>query len=323
MDGKLRMPQTATYIPICRMVEDEAPQRLTRSRRKHRGASRVLLACTLIFACAVAVQKPELLETVQTKAVNLAPLLEELGSRTRGVVQAFAGSAETVVTTLGEVPGELPDDAGADELHIDYYGESPAPVWAQTTAAATTAAATVPAATTATAATTASTAPAATAATVQTVSSDLDGTTNWPDIVTASVQVPVFDYTLPVSGTITSDFGYRDHPVDGEVKFHYGVDIAASEGTPIGAFADGTVIYTGVGEINGNYIKIRHADGYVSLYAHMSEICVGWGQTVKKGDLVGKVGQTGIVTGPHLHLQLYHDGLLFDPVLLLGDALGV
>lgn len=310
MDGKLRMPQTATYIPICRMVEDEEPVRPPRRRKRRRGAPRVLLACTLIFACALAVYEPDILRTVWTKAVDITSLLETLGEQTHETVQAFAGMRETVVEAFG---AETKASDAAYELTIDYYGESPAPVWAQTTASAAT---TAPASTTAAAATTAAAQP-------DTVSSAPDVIADWPDIVTASVKVPVFDYTLPVAGTITSDFGYRDHPVDGENKFHYGVDIAASEGTPIGAFADGTVVYTGVGEINGNYIKIRHADGYVSLYAHMSEICVEWGQTVKKGDLVGKVGQTGIVTGSHLHLQLYHDGLLFDPVLLLGDALGV
>ena len=322
MDGKLRMPETATYIPICRMVEDEQPVRLPRRRAKRAGAGSVLLACTLIFTCALAVREPDILRTVWKAAADIRPLLETLGTQTREAVRSFAGGAETAVPTLGEVPGELPDDAGADEPVIDYYGESPAPVWAQTAAVATTAAAATTAGVPTTAATTAVTVPT-TAAPPDTVSSDPESTAGWPDIVTASVKVPVFDYTLPVTGTITSDFGYRNHPVDGENKFHYGVDIAAAEGTQIHAFADGTVIYAGVGEINGNYIKIRHADGYVSLYAHMSEICVEWGQTVKKGDLVGKVGQTGVATGPHLHLQLYHEGLLFDPVLLLGDALGV
>lgn len=316
MDGKLRMPQTATYIPICRTVEDEKPRRLPGKARR-RGGGRVLFICTLIFGCALVLSGQDTLQTLDINVLDVQPMLETLGLRTREAVQAFAGLSERVEAVWNpaeEAPAET-ETAEETPVHttqistqpaITYYGESAAPdlqLLSGTTAAAA--------------------AQSSTSAAKRTVSTDPENTEGWPEIVTASVTVPAFDYTLPVAGRITSDFGFRDHPVDGENKFHYGVDIAANEGTPIGAFADGTVIYAGVGEINGNYIKIRHDDGYVSLYAHMSEIGVEWGQTVKTGDTVGLVGQTGTATGPHLHLQLYHEGLLFDPVLLLGDALGV
>ena len=316
MDGKLRMPETATYIPICRTVEAEETG-LPPGKNRRRGVGRVLLGCTLIFACALAINRPDVLQTVRERVLNLQPVLETLGMRTREAVQAFAGLQEEAeaVWNAGAEPQSTTTATGApvqtSAPAYAYYGESPVPDFAVIPPVAESTAAVTSAVTTTTA-----------AAAERIVYSDPDECADWPEIVTASVTVPQFDYTMPVSGTITSDFGYRDHPVDGEVKFHYGVDIAAAEGTPIGAFADGTVIYAGIGEINGNYIKIRHDDGYVSLYAHMSETCVEWGQTVKKGELVGKVGQTGTVTGPHLHLQLYHDGLLFDPVLLLGDSLG-
>ena len=98
-----------------------------------------------------------------------------------------------------------------------------------------------------------------------------------PSNVSASVPAIAFSYTAPLSGRITSAFGYRIHPVDGDESFHYGIDIAAAEGSDVCAFAGGRVIYAGVGEINGKYMKIEHADGIVSMYAHLSafEVCVG------------------------------------------------
>ena len=140
-----------------------------------------------------------------------------------------------------------------------------------------------------------------------------------PDNVSASVPAIAFSYTAPLSGRITSAFGYRIHPVDGDESFHYGIDIAAAEGTDVCAFAGGRVIYAGVGEINGKYMKIEHADGIVSMYAHLSafEVCVG--DTVEEGQVIARSGSTGKVTGPHLHFQLYADGLLIDPASVLGE----
>ena len=134
-----------------------------------------------------------------------------------------------------------------------------------------------------------------------------------PDVVSAESVAIAFSYVTPVIGYITSDFGYRDHPIDGEYKFHYGVDIGASEGTPIRAFADGVVNTVLKGEINGNYFKVQHNDGIVSMYAHCQKIVVKPGQTVKKGDIIAYVGQTGQVSGPHLHFQIYKNGKIIDP----------
>ena len=134
-----------------------------------------------------------------------------------------------------------------------------------------------------------------------------------PDIVSEEAVSIAFAYTTPVFGYVTSPFGYRDHPLDGETKFHYGIDIGAAEGTKILAFADGTVESVLQGEINGNYLKIAHADEIVSMYAHCQKIIVKAGQQVKKGEVIGYVGQTGQVSGPHLHFQLYKDGSIIDP----------
>ena len=134
-----------------------------------------------------------------------------------------------------------------------------------------------------------------------------------PEAVSAETGSIDFGYVTPVAGYITSAFGYRDHPLDGEYKFHYGIDIGASEGTPILAFADGVVNTVLQGEINGNYFKVRHDDGIVSMYAHCQKIVVKAGQQVKKGDVIAYVGQTGQVSGPHLHFQLYRNGKIIDP----------
>ncbi len=124
-----------------------------------------------------------------------------------------------------------------------------------------------------------------------------------------------FETVTPVHGRITSDFGYRDHPVDGQYKFHYGIDIAAKEGTDILCFGDGVVEAAGTSTINGNYLKIRHEDGFTSLYAHCKKLYVSEGETVKKGQVLAGVGMTGTATGFHLHFQVYHNGLLVDPKL--------
>lgn len=117
----------------------------------------------------------------------------------------------------------------------------------------------------------------------------------------------------PVMGTLWSEYGYRDHPVDGEYKFHSGVDIGADLGTPIGAFADGQVEYTGLSEIYGNYLQLDHGQGIKSFYAHCQSIEVTQGQQVQMGEEIARVGSTGTATGPHLHLELKCAGMRIDP----------
>lgn len=128
---------------------------------------------------------------------------------------------------------------------------------------------------------------------------------------------------LPVVGTVTSEFGYRIHPVYGTNGLHSGKDIAASEGTKIYAALSGTVIETGVGEKSGNYVKIDHSDGIVTLYAHCSEVFVEEGINVRKGEVIAAVGSTGLATGPHLHFEVIIDGEKCDPDYLLADAVRV
>lgn len=121
-----------------------------------------------------------------------------------------------------------------------------------------------------------------------------------------------FDYASPVSGVKSSGFGYRLHPIKNEVKYHYGTDLAADTGTPITAFADGTIVAQGDSDSFGKYVMIDHPDGYRTLYAHCSELCMSCGN-VKKGSTIALVGSTGAATGPHLHFELEHDGIYLNP----------
>ena len=101
--------------------------------------------------------------------------------------------------------------------------------------------------------------------------------TQFPDTADETVYSIGFHYVLPAKGTLTSSFGERLSPLTGEPGFHYGVDIAADEGTPIEAFADGTVRETGESSY-GKYLIVDHADGFSTLYAHCSSISVEVGE---------------------------------------------
>ncbi len=122
-----------------------------------------------------------------------------------------------------------------------------------------------------------------------------------------------FDHCTPVHGALSSAFGWREHPVEGGSRFHYGVDLAAEEGTDILAFADGTVYATGESSTLGNYIMLQHRNGYITLYAHCSRV-TATGGSVSKGDKIAEVGATGLVTGPHLHFELHDGDLYLNPI---------
>ena len=126
------------------------------------------------------------------------------------------------------------------------------------------------------------------------------------------VGTSIFQWPLPQSYTITSWFGYREDPFTGEIAYHSGTDIAAPEGTPILAAADGTVtIANAIDSWGGGYgyhIKVKHNDTYDTLYAHCSSICVTVGQEVKQGEVIGYVGITGNSTGNHLHFEVWQNG---------------
>lgn len=143
---------------------------------------------------------------------------------------------------------------------------------------------------------------------------------NLPENACMEQKLLGFDYCTPANGPISSGFGYRDHPVEGEERFHYGVDIAAPDGSDVCCFADGTVKAVGESSSYGKYVIVTHTGGYETLYAHCSAISVSSGTEVERGDTLGKVGQTGIATGPHLHFELHQEGVYLNPIYYVSAA---
>jgi murein DD-endopeptidase MepM/ murein hydrolase activator NlpD len=116
------------------------------------------------------------------------------------------------------------------------------------------------------------------------------------------------------SPLITSTFGYRVHPIYGDVRLHAGVDFRGSTGDQVLAAGSGTVLYAGVKSGYGNTIIIDHGGSLATLYAHQSALLVSTGATVKRGQVIGAVGSTGLSTGPHLHFEVRVDGAPVDPL---------
>lgn len=120
-------------------------------------------------------------------------------------------------------------------------------------------------------------------------------------------------FSWPVTGTITSPFGWRSNPFGGSPEFHQGLDIAAPSGTTVTAAAGGTVIMAQWYGGYGNYVLIDHGGSYSTGYGHLSAIYVTSGQAVARGQAIGAVGSTGQSTGPHLHFEVRIAGKPVDP----------
>jgi murein DD-endopeptidase MepM/ murein hydrolase activator NlpD len=118
----------------------------------------------------------------------------------------------------------------------------------------------------------------------------------------------------PVNGRMTSIFGMRRHPILGYVRMHAGIDFGAPYGSPIYAASDGRVAYSGRKGGNGNYVQISHSGGISTGYSHMSRIAASSGQIVRRGQIIGYVGSTGLSTGSHLHYSLYRNGKAINPL---------
>jgi murein DD-endopeptidase MepM/ murein hydrolase activator NlpD len=119
---------------------------------------------------------------------------------------------------------------------------------------------------------------------------------------------------MPTAGSFSCGFGNRVDPFTGRMQPHMGVDLAADIGTPVYATADGVVgaLIRDCGL--GRVVKIDHLHGYITVYGHLSQILVKQGQSVKRGEMIGTVGNTGLTTGPHLHYEVYYEGKAQNPL---------
>lgn len=150
---------------------------------------------------------------------------------------------------------------------------------------------------------------------------DADGNAGYYNDKGDSVQR--FFLSKPVEfSRISSDYGYRTHPVYGTRHFHGGVDLVAPTGTPVRAVADGKVVFRGRKGPAGNLITIAHANGYHTQYLHLSRYAnnVRYGSRVEQGDVIGYVGMTGVATGPHLDFRVIRNGKLQNPMQALASS---
>jgi murein DD-endopeptidase MepM/ murein hydrolase activator NlpD len=121
-------------------------------------------------------------------------------------------------------------------------------------------------------------------------------------------------FIKPADGPVTSRFGMRHHPILGRSRMHNGVDIGAGYGSSIYAAATGEVIFSGYMRGYGNTVVIDHGGGISTLYGHCSALLVNDGQTVSKGQIIARVGSTGMSTGPHLHWEVRRNGSPVNPL---------
>lgn len=120
------------------------------------------------------------------------------------------------------------------------------------------------------------------------------------------------------SGTLTSRYGERVHPISGKEEVHKGVDIAAPAGAALMAMYDGTVVEVGENDGLGRYVRLSHGGGIEVLYGHCERVTAQQGNTVKAGETVALVGSTGVSTGNHVHLSVSVDGVSCDPEALVS-----
>lgn len=124
----------------------------------------------------------------------------------------------------------------------------------------------------------------------------------------------------PVTGQISSEYGWRDDPFKKSQGWHAGMDIAAAEGDPVAACWNGTVVFAGVKGGYGNVVEVAHAGGWKSVYGHLRRFSVKEGDTVAAGGKIAEVGSTGRSTGPHLHFELRRGQETVDPEGVLAQA---
>ena len=119
---------------------------------------------------------------------------------------------------------------------------------------------------------------------------------------------------MPVAASVSSSFGMRVHPIRGSHRFHRGVDLRASAGTPIRASASGRVVHAGWNGGYGRQVLVDHGGGLATRYAHMSRLSARPGAQVNSGEVIGYVGSSGLSTGPHLHYEVLQNGKPVNPL---------
>lgn len=140
-----------------------------------------------------------------------------------------------------------------------------------------------------------------------------------PEGCSNETYLPRQSSSLPVQAfTVTSDYGWRTHPITGASSFHNGIDLACAEGSAVYAAMSGMVQHSGCDAESGNYIILMHENGVVTSYCHLQFIFVRAGEFLEQGQTIGTVGQTGMATGPHLHFGLKYNDIRYDPSALLG-----
>lgn len=125
--------------------------------------------------------------------------------------------------------------------------------------------------------------------------------------------------TQPVSGPVSSDYGWRRDPIDGKTRFHSGIDYEVSPRTPVKSFMEGEVVFSGWEKGYGNMVEIEHPNGYRSRYAHNSALLVKEGDHVESGTVISLSGSSGRSTGPHLHFEIRKGELSLDPAKILDS----
>ena len=303
-----------------------APHRVQRGKREtltpgERRHLIQLVACGSIFVLLVAVKLllPGRMAQVNAKLTGMLEQNIDVQAVFSAVGRAVSGEADVDVALQDMYQAVFDPQAAIAPLRAFRTGTGSSDGWLDLPAAASQTAETTQ---TAEADQTAETAETASqgAAEASTLAYVLYSDQNLPDNVCLEQALLGFDYCTPVMGTLTSDFGYREHPVEGEERFHYGIDIGAAAGTEIGCFADGTVTAVGESSSYGKYITVAHEGGYSTLYAHCSRIIASSGASVKEGDVIAEVGETGVATGPHLHFELHEGSQYLTPIYYVSLA---
>jgi murein DD-endopeptidase MepM/ murein hydrolase activator NlpD len=122
----------------------------------------------------------------------------------------------------------------------------------------------------------------------------------------------------PAGGSLSSPYGYRNHPVREEKRFHTGVDISVPSGSDVKATADGIASFAGWTENSGVVVVVEHGHGFSTAYAHNKKALVRVGQRVSRGEVIAMSGSTGVSTGPHVHYEIWRNGRHTDPAAFLA-----